>query len=229
MRAIIVLAAACVSVDAFTPVTRARAVRHAHARASPVVMMAEAEPEPSSSVLVAVSEDNVKTTVGIGGAVAGFSVAGPVGAAVGAAVANYASKKDGEVGDITMGLGKILLNVYNFALKTNDNFELTDKAGAALSEQLDKLKANSESDTIEQVEAALTTVTTKTGELYDEFAIGDKLKEVLTAAGGLTSDAIDKALDYAESEGLVDKAAAAVSAAKDQASAKIEAAKSSRA
>merc|ERR1711998_565110 len=129
---------------------------------------------------------------------------------------------------ITMGVGKILLNVYNFALKTNANFELTDKAGAALSEQLDKLKANSEGDTIEQVEAALSTVTTKTGELYDEFAIEDKLKEVLTAAGGLTTDAIDKALDYAESEGLADKAVAAASAAKDSAAAKIEEAKASR-
>merc|ERR1711998_315206 len=136
---------------------------------------------------------------------------------------------DGEVGDITMGVGKILLNVYNFALKTNENLEITDKVSDALAEQLDKIKASSNGDTIEQVESALSTVTSKTGELYDEFALGDKLKEVLTAAGGLTTDAIDKALDYAESEGLADKAAAAVSAAKDQASAKIDAAKSSRA
>merc|ERR1711998_264959 len=135
---------------------------------------------------------------------------------------------DGEVGDITMGVGKILLNVYNFALKTNENLEITDKVSDALAEQLDKIKASSNGDTIEQVESALSTVTSKTGELYDEFALGDKLKEVLTAAGGLTTDAIDKALDYAESEGLADKAVAAASAAKDSAAAKIEEAKASR-
>lgn len=214
---LVCLAAAALSADAFTPVTRARAVRHSR-------MYAETEDAPAGGdgIIVPVSDDNVKTTVGIAGAAVGFSIAGPVGAAVAAAAANYASKKDGEIGDITLGVGKILLNTYNFALKTNDNFEITDKLSAALSEQLDKLKANSQGDTIEQVESALSSVTSKTGELYTEFGVADKLKEALGAAGSLSSDAIDKALDYAESEGLADKALSAAAAAKEKAAAKIE-------
>ena len=85
---LVCLAAAALSADAFTPVTRARAVRHSR-------MYAETEDAPAGGdgIIVPVSDDNVKTTVGIAGAAVGFSVAGPVGAAVAAAAANYASKK----------------------------------------------------------------------------------------------------------------------------------------
>ena len=51
--------------------------------------------------------------------------------ALSAALVNYVSKQDNEVGDVARGVGKVALDVFNFLTKLNNKYDLTDKAGTA--------------------------------------------------------------------------------------------------
>ena len=130
LAALLALAA---SAEAFSPATalvRARSIRVVRmeaddsAPAEPVeVVLGEdltppappapsPAPSPSSSAesaMIAVNEDSVKATVGVSGAVAGFALAGPVGAVVGATLSNYVANKDGQAGEIASTLGTCAL------------------------------------------------------------------------------------------------------------------------
>ena len=44
------------------------------------------------------------------------------------------------------GVGKVSLDVYNFILKLNGKYDLTGKAGAAVTEQIEKLKLDYQFD-----------------------------------------------------------------------------------
>ena len=68
---------------------------------------------------------------------AGFGVGGPVFGALSAALVNYDSKQDNEVGDVARGVGKVALDVFNFLTKLNNKYDLTDKAGTAAVDAID--------------------------------------------------------------------------------------------
>ena len=109
---------------------------------------------------------------------------------------------------------------------------MTDKAASKIGEAVDTAKAEADPDTVEKIESALGALTGTVEGLSAELDVKENLKKALTAAGTLSSDAIDKALAYgelawggeghtqvahltahphtAEQEGLADKATAKV-------------------
>merc|ERR1712216_792665 len=103
-----------------------------------------------------------------------------------AAAGNYAANQES-------GVGKVSLDVYNFLLKINGKYDLTDKAGAQLKDQLNKLKAGSSGETIAKVEDALGKATSKFAELDKEYDLVEKGKQALGYAGDLSAKAIDMA------------------------------------
>ena len=82
-----------------------------------------------------------------------------------------------QVGEVVRGVGKVSLDVYNFLLKINGKYDLTDKAGAQLKDQLNKLKAGSSGETIAKVEDALSKATSKFNELDKEYDLVEKGKQ----------------------------------------------------
>ena len=98
---------------------------------------ASAPSPPSSSsssggALVPISEESVQFTAGVIGGIAGFAVAGPVGATIGAGFANFASKTEEDVGDIIKNLSKTSLEVYNYVVKLDNKYEVLKKSQSAL-------------------------------------------------------------------------------------------------
>ena len=73
--------------------------------------------------------------------------------------------------------------------------------------RLPPLNRLAQSDSLSQVEEALSTVTSKAGEMNAEYGLVNQLKELVAKAGDLSNDVIDKALTYADENDLVGKAA----------------------
>ena len=125
-----------------------------------------------------------------------------------------------QVGEVVRGVGKVSLDVYNFLLKINGKYDLTDKAGAQLKDQLNKLKAGSSGETIAKVEDALSKATSKFNELDKEYDLVEKGKQALGYAGDLSAKAIDKGLELNAEYKLTDQVVAKVTEAGSAAAAK---------
>ena len=125
-----------------------------------------------------------------------------------------------QVGEVVRGVGKVSLDVYNFLLKINGKYDLTDKAGAQLKDQLNKLKAGSSGETIAKVEDALSKATSKFNELDKEYDLVEKGKQALGYAGDLSAKAIDKGLELNAEYKLTDQVVAKVTEASSAAAAK---------
>merc|ERR1719502_993046 len=117
-----------------------------------------------STALVPVNDETIKTASAVSAGGAGLVLGGPVLALVTSVLGNYAAKQEGEVGEVVRGVGKVSLDVYNFLLKLNGKYDVSDKAGAAIKEQLEKLKAGESGATVSKVESALETATSKFSE-----------------------------------------------------------------
>lgn len=125
-----------------------------------------------------------------------------------------------QVGEVVRGVGKVSLDVYNFLLKINGKYDLTDKAGAQLKDQLNKLKAGSSGETIAKVEDALSKATSKFNELDKEYDLVEKGKQALGYAGDLSAKAIDKGIELNAEYKLTDQVVAKVTEASSAAAAK---------
>ena len=113
----------------------APATASARPRVAPLRMSDE-----EGGALITVNEENIGAGASTLGGVAGFVVGGPVFGALSAALVNYVSKQDNEVGDVARGVGKVALDVFNFLTKLNNKYDLTDKAGTAAVDAIDKVK-----------------------------------------------------------------------------------------
>ena len=97
---------------------------------------------------------------------------------------------------------------------------MTDKAGAQLKDQLNKLKAGSSGETIAKVEDALGKATSKFAELDKEYDLVEKGKQALGYAGDLSAKAIDKGIELNAEYKLTDQVVAKVTEASSAAAAK---------
>ena len=130
------------------------------------------------------------------------------------------SRHTSQVGEVVRGVGKVSLDVYNFLLKINGKYDLTDKAGSQLKDQLNKLKAGSSGETIAKVEDALGKATSKFAELDKEYDLVEKGKQALGYAGDLSAKAIDKGIELNAEYKLTDQVVAKVTEASSAAAAK---------
>ena len=121
------------------------------------------------------------------------------------------------------GVGKVSLEVYNFLLRLNGKYDLSDKAGAELRVQLEKVKAGKSGETVAKVEDVVTKATSKFDELNKNYDLIEKSKQALGFAGDLSIKAIDKGLElnkeYKITDQVKDKVAEAVEKAKKSKSA----------
>ena len=162
-----------------------------------------------------IKEETVEFTAGILGGAAGFLIGGPVLGAVGAAAANYASKMDNDVSEVISGISKTSIQVYNYLTQLDSKYEILSKAKASLEDSLNKLKAQPSVDpaTIEKVEAALATTTSKIAEINDEYDLVGAGTTALGVIGDLVEKAVKKAGELNEEYKLSDKAKDALSSA----------------
>mmetsp|Transcript_12668 Transcript_12668/g.43755 ORF Transcript_12668/g.43755 Transcript_12668/m.43755 type:complete len:222 (-) Transcript_12668:95-760(-) len=184
---------------------------------SAVKAFADESPVGSSpaetSALVPINEETIASSASVTTGVVGYVIGGPVFAVLTAIAGNYAVKRDGEVGDVIRGFGKVSLDVFNFLLKLNGKYDLTSKASVAAKSAVDKLKESDSDGTLGKLETSLAAATAKLSSLDMEFGLVEKGKQVLGYAGDLSVKAIDKSIELNSEYKLTDKVTEAVKAA----------------
>lgn len=139
--------------------------------------------------LVPVDKQNIENAAAVTGGILGFFLAGPLAGFVLAAVSNYVVKKDNDSGEALRGLGKSVVESYNYLSKMNSKYKVTDKVQESVTNALDS--AATESDTAQQIKEALDTSSKKVTELNKEFDLFSKAKSFTSAAADLSDKAMD--------------------------------------
>ena len=194
------------SASAFAPQMPKSSSAFATGRTAPLRMSDDSE--KTGGALVPVKEETVEFTAGILGGIAGFAIGGPVLGAVGAAVANYISKMDGDVTVAVQAVSKSSIEVFNYLANIDKKYSLLESAKSSLQASLDKLKSQDSVDpaTIEKVETALAQTNSKIKEINDEYDLVGGATTALGVFGDLIEKAVKKAGELNEEYQLSSKA-----------------------
>jgi len=178
-----------------------------------------AETTESGGALVPVNEETVEFTAGIVGGVVGFAIGGPVLGAVTAAAANYASRSDLEVTEVVQTVSKSAIEVYNYLSELDAKYELLTNAQTSLQVTLEKVKENEKVNpaTIQKIEDALSSTTSKIDELNEEYDLVGGVTTALGVVGDLVEKAVQKAGEVNEEYKLTDKALSSINSAVEKA------------
>jgi len=157
-----------------------------------LLKMSEEKPsvEPSYSI-VPVDLENMGTAAGIFTGVLGLIIAGPLGGVVLAAIGKYVSKKENDSGEALRGLGKAIIEAYNFVSKLNVKYSLTDQAGSVVTSAVSAVGV-SDNEALETVKKTISTTTEKVNELNKEYDLISKGKQLVSAAVTLSDAALEK-------------------------------------
>lgn len=181
-----------------------------------MTMMSE---ETEKGVIIPVNEESIKASSAVVGGLAGFVIGGPVFGVIFAAAANYIASKENEVSEVTLGVGQVSLQTWNFLLKMNGKYDLVDKAGDVVNSGIDKIKEKDTNGVVDKVQGAISTVAQTATDLNEEYDLGEKAKNVLGSAGQLSNKAIEKGLELNEEYDVTGQVTAKV---KDVASTAVE-------
>lgn len=178
-----------------------------------------ADPVILGGKIVPVKEETVQFTAGLVGGAAGLVIGGPVLGAIGAALANFASKREGDASEVISAVSKSSIEIYNYLSKLDAKYEVLTKVKANLEKSLDKLKANDNvnPDTLQKVEDALEKTTSKIKEVNEEYDLVGAGSTALGVVGELVEKALVKAGELNEEYKLTDKAVDAVKGAVEKA------------
>lgn len=155
-------------------------------RPSMVRRMAEEKPVD----LVPVDKVNIENAASVTSGVLGLILAGPVGALVFAALGKYVSKKENESGEVLRGVGKNVVEIYNFFTKLNTKYELDKKITETVSKVGSSVDTSNE--TVATVTKTASTAVAKFDELNKEYDLVSKGKQVVEVAATLSETALEK-------------------------------------
>ena len=154
----------------------------------------EKTPTPTSSAstsfdLVPLDKENVENAAAVTTGVLGLILGGPVGALLFAAIGKYLSKKENEGGEAIRGVGKTVVEAYNFVTKLNSKYKLSDKAIETVA------KATSSTDAPEPLSKVTKTtneVVDKLKQINSEYDLVNKGKQAIGVAATLSDSALEK-------------------------------------
>jgi len=159
---------------------------------SPIVSTFHRSPiRMADKEIVPVDRENSINAATVSSAITGLLFLGPIGALVFAGAAWNVGKKENEAGEALRGVGKAVLEAYNFLTTLNDKYKLTDKAVSAI----DTAVSSSENETVGQVKQTINEVTSKIGELNKEYDLVSKGKELAKTAVTVTDAALEKVVE----------------------------------
>lgn len=167
-------------------------------------------PAPNTNI-VPVDKENIENAAAVTGGILGLVLAGPVGAAVLAALTNYVVKKDNDSGEALRGLGKTVVEAYNFVSKMNAKYGISQKIGKQIGDAVDSVESDSE--TMESIKTTLGSAASKVDELNQEYDFVSKAKQVASSASVLSDAAVGKIDEANQKYDFIDLAKKAVNKA----------------
>jgi len=161
----------------------------------PFVANRERKPrEEKGGALVVMNEAAVEFTAGVIGGVAGFAVAGPIGAVAVATVANYMSRQDGDLSVVVQSISKSAIEMYNYLLKLENKYDILYNTKISLEDALDKLKESegANGEAIDKVEKAIAKTVSRMAEISDEYDLWGEATGALSVVGDLVEKTVTK-------------------------------------
>lgn len=159
------------------------------------VVTAEVISAEKTYEIVPVDKTNSVNAVAVTSAFLGYVLGGPLLAAILAAITNYVAKKEDDIpAEALRGVGKSVVESYNFLNKLNAKYSLTDKLGETVNKAVSSI--DSESDTLSKVKETYASTAEKVSELNNEFDIVGTGKKVVIAAATVTDATIDKVVEW---------------------------------
>jgi len=157
--------------------------------------------EPSVE-LVPLEKTNIENSAAVTGGVLGFVLAGPIAGILFAAVTNYVVKKEDDSGEALRGLGKTVIESWNFVTKLNAKYDISTKISETVKKSLD----SSDSEALTSAREAYSKATIKVTELNKQYDLVGKGKEVLVTGSVLSDAAIDKVMEMNDKYDFVETA-----------------------
>ena len=137
--------------------------------------------------IIPMNDDTIKQAGAFTTGFIALVLVGPVGAIVMAALANYAAKKDNDVGTAIKGIGKSVIESTNYLKKLNSKYDITNKTAASITNAID-----SESEALKTVKETVGTVVETITKLDKDYDIVSKGSIVVDTAARLSDLALEK-------------------------------------
>lgn len=138
--------------------------------------------------LAVVNEVSISNAAGVTGGVLGFVLGGPVIGLVFGAMSLYVSKKDNDGGDALRGIGKSVVQTYNYFTTLNNKYDVTGNVSDKVGKAFDDAAASSESEVFDSIKGAVK----KAKDLDAEFDLIGKGTSLVGASATLAEAAIEK-------------------------------------
>lgn len=157
-------------------------------------------PKPAKTTeLAPVNDETIASAAGVTGGVFGFLLGGPIFALLFGTATIYVSKKDNEVAEGIRGVGKAVVESYNYFTKLNNKFNFTGKVSESVKKTIDE--AAVDSDAIGQLKGAFA----KVDEINTEYDITGKAITALGATATLSEAAYEKIEELNEKYDFVEQ------------------------
>ena len=140
--------------------------------------------------IIPMNDDTIKQAGAFTTGFIALVLVGPVGAIVMAALANYAAKKDNDVGTAIKGIGKSVIESTNYLKKLNSKYDITTKTAASITNAVSSI--DSESDALKTVKETVDTVVETITKLDKDYDIVSKGSIVVDTAAKFSDLALEK-------------------------------------
>jgi hypothetical protein len=119
-----------------------------------------------------------------------------------ASIGAYSTTTEGDLGDLTRGVGESTLKALNYIIRINNNYSVTDKLG----DTYNKAKEGADSDgKITEVEEKVGDVVSKVSTTAEELDIVNKGTDLLAKAGETVATLIKKADEFNKENNITGK------------------------
>ncbi len=119
-----------------------------------------------------------------------------------ASIGAYSTTTEGDLGDLTRGVGESTLKALNYIIRINSNYSVTDKLG----DTYNKAKEGADSDgKITEVEEKVGDVVSKVSTTAEELDVVNKGTDLLAKAGETVANLIKKADEFNKENNVTGK------------------------
>jgi len=141
--------------------------------------------------IIPMEDKNIQNASAVTTGLVSFVLVGPIGAIILAAIANYASKKDNDLGIALRGVGKTVIESANYLKKLNSKYDITSKAVNSVTKAVSSIDT-ADSEVIKTVKDTVDSVVGTVSKLDEEYDILSKGSIVLDTAANLSDKALEK-------------------------------------
>lgn len=149
--------------------------------------------DDKSYEIVPLEKKNIENAAAVTGGILGFVIGGPVLGLFLAATSNYVSKQETDPGEALRGLGKTVIDSYNFIVKVNTKYSVADQVKDKVATVTSSIQTDSE--TLDTVKKTVNTATAKLEEINKEYDLVSKGKEAISTAADFSDSAIEKVIE----------------------------------